>query len=406
MQVLIADAFVEDGVKELKRVCGEQNVRADASLKGDLLKPAMPGVQVLVVRSTKVPKEVIEAGDELSLIVRAGAGVENIDTAAASERGIYVANCPGKNSIAVAELAMGLILALDRRIPDNVADLRTGKWNKKEYSKADGLAGKTLGIVGMGHIGQALAERAKAFGLKVVGWSRSLTLEKAEQLGVGYARDLITLAKQSDILSLHISGGKDTEHLINEFILKALPKGAMLINTARASVVDHDALRKAITERGLRVAMDVFPEEPGANDKEFKGDWASLPGVIGTHHIGASTEQAQQAIAEEAVRVIRHFKETGEVLNVVNLCKRSPAVAQLIVRHYDRVGVLADVLDIIKEAGINVQDMSNVIFDGAKAACAKVNLDVPPGADVLDKIRKSDDAIIHVELVTLGKGGK
>jgi D-3-phosphoglycerate dehydrogenase len=162
MKILIADSFLKEGIKELEKLCGTGNLVADANLKGDALKQAIKGINVLVVRSTKIPRDVIESADSLSLIVRAGAGVENIDAVAASERGIYVANCPGKNAIAVAELTMGLILALDRRIPENVADLQKKVWNKKEYSKADGLAGKTLGLVGFGNIAQAVATRAKA----------------------------------------------------------------------------------------------------------------------------------------------------------------------------------------------------------------------------------------------------
>ncbi len=399
MKILIADSFVAEGVEQLRAAFGADNVVADSSLKGDALRAALPGFRVLVVRSAKVPREAIEAAGDTTLIVRAGAGVDTIDVAAASERGIYVANCPGKNADAVAELAIGLMIALDRRIADNVSDLRSGVWNKKEYAKADGLAGKTLGLVGFGSIARAVAGRARAMRMEVTAWSRSLTPDLARAVGVGYAPDLISLARQSDILSIHIAGGAGTNGLVGKEVLTALPKGAMVVNTARASVLDHAALRAAIAEKKLRIALDVFEREPGANDTAFADDIVKLPGVIGTHHIGASTEQAQRAIAGEAVRIIRHYAATGEVLNCVNLCAKPPMAAQLIVRHYDRVGVLADVLTVIKQASINVQTMSNTVFEGAKAACARLDLDTVPPPALLGRIKDANEAIIHIECI-------
>src|SRR5262249_40763877 len=158
---------------------------------------------ILVVRSTRVTEAALAVG-RLSLVVRAGAGYNTIDVKAASSRGIYVSNCPGKNSIAVAELAFALILALDRRRPDNVADLRAGKWNKKEYGKARGLYGRTLGLIGLGQIGREMIVRAKSFGMDIIGWSRSLTPESAAELGIAYRQTIIEVAHDCDILSVHI----------------------------------------------------------------------------------------------------------------------------------------------------------------------------------------------------------
>src|SRR6187397_802208 len=171
MKVLVADKFEKSGIEGLKAAGCE--VVYEPDLKDDSLTQAIAssGADVLVVRGTKVTTPMLDAG-RLSLIVRAGAGYNTIDVAAASTRGIYVSNCPGKNAIAVAELTFGLILSLDRRIPDNVAALRAGTWNKKEFSKAAGLYGKTLGLLGFGSIGQELARRAQAFGLHLVIWSR------------------------------------------------------------------------------------------------------------------------------------------------------------------------------------------------------------------------------------------
>src|SRR6187397_2510854 len=178
MKVLVADKFEQSGLDALKAAGCDVIFQPEAS--GDSLVAAIKQSQapVLVVRSTQVTDTMMDAGG-LSLIVRAGAGVNTIDVAAASKRGIYVSNCPGKNSVAVAELTMGLILALDRRIPDNVAELRAGTWNKKEYSKAKGLMGQTLGLLGFGHIGREVAQRARAFGMTVVVWSRRFNADAA-----------------------------------------------------------------------------------------------------------------------------------------------------------------------------------------------------------------------------------
>ena len=291
-------------------------------------------------------------GGQLALIVRAGAGYNTIDVAHASARGIYVSNCPGQNAVAVAELAFGLILALDRRIPDNVAALRAGSWNKKEFSKARGLFGRTLGLIGFGTIGQELARRAQAFGLDLVIWSRrfghdpaadpsSVGLEPSSRASrVAIAASPLDVAERADILSVHVALAPETRGLVGAELLARLRRGAIFINTARAEVVDHDALEAAVRERGLRVGLDVFRNEPSAGTGEYSDALVGLPGVYGTHHIGASTEQAQEAIAAETVRIVRAFKETGQVPNVVNLARRTPATHRLVVRHHDRPGVL------------------------------------------------------------------
>src|SRR5580698_9489569 len=183
MRVLIADKFEQSGVDGFKAAgC---DVEYQPALKDDALAKAVGELHpdVLIVRSTAVAEPALIPG-ALKLVVRAGAGYNTIDVAAASRRGIYVSNCPGKNSVAVAELAFGLILALDRRIPDGVASLREGKWNKAEFSKARGLLGRTLGLIGTGQIGREMIPRAKAFGMKVVAWSRSLTPDTAGELGI------------------------------------------------------------------------------------------------------------------------------------------------------------------------------------------------------------------------------
>src|SRR5712691_8268460 len=400
MKILIADKFEQSGRDGLQAIGCEISFQPD--LKDDALVSAITEHQpdVLVVRGTKVTEPMLAAGP-LKLVVRAGAGYNTIDVAAASRRGIYVSNCPGKNSIAVAELAFALILAQDRRIADNVIALRAGQWNKKEFSKARGLLGRTLGLVGLGKIGQEIIPRAKAFGLPLVAWSRSLTNEKATELGVEKMETPLDVARAADIVSVHVALKPDTRMLIGAEFLKEMRDGAYFINTSRGEVVDQGALAEAIKSKGIRAGLDVFAIEPTSAVAEFTDPIANERSVYGTHHIGASTDQAQEAIAAETVRIIQSFKETGQVPNVVNLAQRTPATHRLVVRHRDRPGVLAQVLDAIKAEQINVQEMENIVFDGAEAAVARINLDKAPSRATLDQLGAGNEDIIELNVLEI-----
>jgi D-3-phosphoglycerate dehydrogenase len=400
MKVLIADKFEESGINGLKEIGCEVVYSPD--LKDDSLVEAVRDSQadILVVRSTRVTEGALAAG-RLSLVVRAGAGYNTIDVKAASSRGIYVSNCPGKNSIAVAELAFALILALDRHLPDNVADLRAGKWNKKEYGKARGLYGRTLGLIGLGQIGREMITRAKAFGMDVTGWSRSLTPESAAELGIAYRQTIIEVAYDCDILSVHIALAPDTRGVINDDVFDAMKPGSYLINTSRAEVVDQGALKRAVKTKGIRAGLDVFANEPEGATGDFKDEIVTSQNVYGTHHIGASTDQAQEAIAAETVRIISAFRETGKVPNVVNLADHTPATHLLVVRHLDRPGVLAYVLNEIKAANINVQRMENIVFAGAEAAVARIELDGALGPETMNRIRDGNNNIVEATLIAL-----
>jgi D-3-phosphoglycerate dehydrogenase / 2-oxoglutarate reductase len=407
MKVLIADKFEQSGLDGLK-ACG-CDVVYQPDLKDDALAAAVreTAADVLVVRSTTVNAAMLEAG-ALSLVVRAGAGYNTIDVATASRRGIYVSNCPGKNAIAVAELAMALILALDRRVPDNVAELRAGTWNKKEYSKARGLFGRTIGLLGYGNIGQETARRAHAFGLRVLVWSRrfagaagAAALAKDAGVPIELAATPQELAERSDILSIHLALNADTRGLVNASVLDRLKPGSCVINTARAEVMDYAALEKATREKRLLVGLDVFAGEPTTATGEFKDALLSLPGVYGTHHIGASTDQAQEAIAAETVRIVAAYQDTGKVPNVVNLAKKTPATHMLVVRHLDRPGVLAHVFEHLRASEINVQETENIIFEGAQAAVARINLDGAPSGSLLKRIQNGNTDILDLHLVNI-----
>jgi D-3-phosphoglycerate dehydrogenase len=373
--VLLADTFSEGGVQTLEALgC---KVVTNASLKDGALVRAIGDINpsIMIVRSTTVTAEMMQATAALAVIIRAGAGYDTIDVAGASALGIFVANCPGKNAIAVAELAWSLILACDRRVPDQVADLRDGKWRKKEYAKALGLSGRTLGIVGFGGIGIEMAKRGKAFGMNVIAWSRSLTEEQASEHGIGWCESLHNLARMSDVVTVHVASTSETENLIGTTFFDAMNEGATFVNTSRGSVVDEEALRESVDKRNLRVGLDVYRNEPTTGDSKFSPPIISCEGVYGTHHVGASTFQAQGAIADEAIRIVEHYLAEGVVHNCVNRATSTSAKAMVCVRHLNLPGVLARVFELLSEEGVNVEEMENVIYQGQQAACARIQLD-------------------------------
>lgn len=399
MKVLVADSISEVGVDHLRTLGCDVACAPDATGEALARAVAESDCNILVVRGTQVTADVIRAGKHLSLIVRVGAGCDSIDIAAASAESVFVANCPGKNAAAVAELTLGLILALDRRIPDNVVDLRNGRWAKKEYSRSPGLKGRTLGIVGLGRIGELVARRAHAFEMAVVAWSRSLTTETAARLGLVRVESPQDVAARSDVVSVHLAATPETDQLIGKQFFQKMKPGAYFINTARAEVVDYDALAWAVREKDIRVGLDVFADEPPAHAKEFSDPILKLDGVVyGTHHIGASTEQAQTAVAVEAVEIIKEYVATGLVRNCVNLSVGTIPSGVLVVRHRNRPGVLANVLGELSHAGINVREMENVICRGEEGACAQIRLDSQPSAEVLSRIEKSDQNILGITL--------
>ncbi len=402
MRLLIADKLHPRAIEELRTLPLE--VVYEPELTKETLEKHLAGVGILVVRSTEVTAAAIESTKQLNLIVRAGASYNTIDVRAASKRGIYVANCPGKNASAVAELVLGMMLALDRRLPDAVASLRAGKWERQEYGKAEGLYGKTFGVAGMGAIGREVAARARCFGLNVLAWSRSLTPARATELGVTYAASLDELAAKSHVLSLHLALTERTKHVVNRRVIDLLHDHAMLINTARADLVEMDRLLEAVDKRGLRVGVDVYANEPRGS-KVFPTPElfrASPTGglVYGTPHIAAATDQAQLSIATETVRVIRSFLLEGTVPNVVNVSSSSASRFQLVIRMQDKVGTFANVLGVLKRHGINVEEVTNTVFEAGVAACAKLRLLSRPTEACLAEVRAFDE-VLHVDLVTL-----
>jgi len=400
MKVLIADKMAPVVAPELEAL-GCQVIQ-DPSLSSAELEDAIlhHDPAILVVRSTRVTVDHLTAGRSLSLVVRAGAGVNTIALDAASERGIYVANCPGKNAAAVAELAMGHILNADRCIADNVSALRKGEWKKKVFAKGTrGLKGRTLGLIGMGNIGSEVARRAKAFDMNVVAWDISLTPERAEQQGIEQAQSAVAVAQQADVLSVHVALNEHTIGLVSAEVFEAMRPGAIFINTSRGPIVDESALSAAVQSKGIKAGLDVFCDEPGS-DGEWSTALAALDGVYGTHHIGASTQQASEAVGDEVVRIVTEWKQTGSVPNCVNLARTRHATHLLVVRHRDEVGVLAGVLTALRRGEINVQGMQNIVFQGALAACAHIQVHTEPAKAVLDEI-ETNPAVYAVDVVAM-----
>jgi len=393
MIVLIADKFPAQGIAALSGLGLE--VESRPSLGADDIPAALEetGASILVVRSTKVTANAFERAKDLSLVVRAGAGVNTIDLEAASARGVFVANCPGKNAIAVAELTMGHILALDRHIVDAASQMRAGTWNKKKYGQARGLFGRTLALVGFGAIAREVAVRAQAFGMDVSTYDPVLTEATAEAAGVRLVPSLEALVGQADVVSVHVPYSRATHHLINADILGAMKDGACLVHLARGGVVDDTALAQAVGSGRVRAALDVLEDEPAGGSAEFENPLTSLDGVYATPHIGASTEQAQSAIAEEVVRITASFLDGGPVANAVNVSPRKGPRTILVVRHLDRVGVLAGILEALRKENINVQEMTNTIFAGNQSASATIALTAKPSDAVLGEIRERDDVL-------------
>ena len=393
MRILFADK-IDAGRLGWLEAAGHECIVKPELEAGDLPEH-IGGVEVLVVRSTEVTRKVFKAADELAMVLRAGAGTDTIDCDGASKYGIYVCNVPGRNAVAVAELTMGLLLAIDRQIPDATSDLRSGRWDKSRYMGASGLKGRRMAIVGMGAIGIEVARRATAFGIGVAALYRSdrsrELLADMKRLDIEVAPDYDTLLRDAHIVSLHLPANPETCGLVDAGFLAKMPDGAILLNTSRGEIVDEEALLRALEERGMRAGLDVFRGEPTGADPDWRSPLASHPSVTGTHHIGASTVQASEDIADGIVEVLEAFA-TGEVLNCVNRAERPMGRSTIVVRHRDQVGVLAGILMALRASGINVLQMRNEIVAGPKhhAAVATIRVSRRPSRKVLAELTEME----------------
>ena len=391
MKILVADALHGSFEEAMEQEKLSITVRPD--LSSDQLSEAIADHNVLVVRSTRVDADVLKAATNRELVIRAGAGTNTIDVEAAGNHGVYVANCPGKNAIAVAELTWAMVLGLDRQLALADRRLRAGRWEKKRFSKARGLHGQTFGIVGFGNIGRAVAHRAAAMGMKVVAWSRSLTPEVAKRAGVRCMNSLEELAEEADVVSIHLPKAPATQGLLGEGFFDSLRDGTLVVNVSRGGVVDEAIVKRCLTVGKIKYATDVFTEEPASGEDDFNNELLEYDETLCTPHIGAATTQAQKAVADEVRHIICSYKETGLVPNVVNLRPPSMEHCQIQVRHRDRVGVLAKILTKIREADINIEDMTNAGFSLGHAACATITLNQTPSHHVLHEVGAIPDVL-------------
>ncbi|HEY3493754.1 MAG TPA: NAD(P)-dependent oxidoreductase [Polyangiaceae bacterium] len=399
MRVLVVDRLAEDALDEMRALGVE--VEYAPEVQSSELPSRLGGVNVLIVRGTEVSAAALAAGKSLNLVIRAGAGTRNVDVAYASERGIYVAATPGRNARAVAELTFTLVGCLDRRVPDATIALRGGRWEKDEYARAVGLEGRRIGILGLGHVGRAVLRLAQAYEMVPFAYGRALTAARAAELGVERVSSPLELARRSDVFSVHLELSERTRGIVDRRVLEALPDGASFVNTARPELVDYDALLDLIPKKSLRVGLDVLPSEPGERTARYEHAILHAGLVYATPHIGASTDQAQTAIAGETVRILRSFVTKGEVPNVVNIAQSTWSRYQLVVRHVDQVGALANVLAVLKRHGLHISGLDNTVFEGGRAACAKIRVESRPSEACLQEIMAFSDEVLHVDLVTL-----
>lgn len=338
MKVLISDSLSEEGIKILE----EQGLEV-------IYKPGLPyeelldligEVEGLIIRSaTKVTKEVIERAKKLRVIGRAGTGLDNVDLQAANEKGIVVMNVPGGNSLAAAEHALALLFALARKIPQAVASIKAGKWEKKKFIGVE-VNNKVLGIIGLGRIGGIVAERALGLKMKVIAYDPFVTPEAAERKGIELV-SLEELFKRADFITIHTPLTKETYHLIDEKAFSLMKDGVYLINCARGGIVDEEALYKAmVSGKVAGAALDVFEKEPIDPDHPL----LTLENFIGTPHLGASTVEAQKVVAVEIAKQVADYLTKGIIRNAVNVPSISPETLKIIgpiITLAEKMGLLA-----------------------------------------------------------------
>lgn len=313
-RVLICDKLETQGVELLKQASFDVDLRH--GLKGAELAEAVQAADGVIVRSgTRITAELLHTPGKLRAVVRAGVGVDNIDVAAATRQGIVVMNTPGGNTVSTAEHTLTLLMAMSRHVPAADASLHGGKWERNKFVGAQ-LAGKTLGIVGLGRIGREIARRAMGLDMKVVGFDPFMAPDKAAQLGIEAVADLDTLLPRCDYLTVHTPLTDETRHLIDGRRLGLLKQGARVLNCARGGIIEEAALVKAIESGHLAgAALDVFVEEPPPADHPL----LRLPNVVVTPHLGASTVEAQVSVAQEAAQLMIDFLSKGMVQFAVNM---------------------------------------------------------------------------------------
>jgi D-3-phosphoglycerate dehydrogenase len=314
-KILVADPISESGINVFQSHNGHFKIDARSKLTVDELKKAVADADAIIVRSeTKITSDILAAGKKVKIVGRAGVGVDNIDVNAASRQGVIVVNVPGGNTISAAEHTVAMLLALSRNIPQANASLKAGEWKRSTFMGTE-LQGKVLGLVGLGRIGREVAKRCQSFGMTVLGYDPYASEEYAKNFNIKLV-ELAEIYTQADYITVHVPLNDSTRHMFNAKTLKKLKEGVRLINCARGGIIDEKALADAIKSGHVKgAAIDVFEEEPPAKDNPL----LSLPNVIVTPHLAASTEEAQVKVAQELAETLRDYFLTGAVRNAVNL---------------------------------------------------------------------------------------
>ena len=364
-KVLVSDTLSEAGLSILRAAKGIE-VEYAPGLKEAELAAKIPGFDALVIRSgSKVTKNVIEKATSLRVIGRAGIGVDNVDVVAASKRGIVVMNTPTGNATTTAEHAIALMMALARRIPQATASMKGGKWEKSKFQGRE-LAGKTLGILGLGNIGRIVADRAKGLKMTVIAFDPVLSQERATSLGV----ELVTLDDlfaRADAITAHTPLTPDTTNVVNDASIERMKKGVLLINSARGGIYDEAALARGLLSGKIGgVALDVFVQEPPPADHPLFG----LENVILTPHLGASTDEAQERVALEIAEQVVAFLESGGITNAVNVPSVSRESAPKLLPYLQlarKLGEFIAQVEAIHPVAIEVESVGEPSILGEKA---------------------------------------
>ena len=320
-RVLITDSLSPAGLAHLQAAGGIEVV-VKSGLTPEQVREELKSADGIIVRSgTKLTPEVLEGQTRLKAVARAGVGVDNIDLPAATKAGVVVMNTPSGNTVSTAEQTLALTFALARNTAPAAQSMAEGKWDRKAYTGTQ-LAGKTIGVVGLGRIGQAVARRCVALEMDVIGYDPFLSADRAKELGVELVRDVDDLVPRVDFLTVHTPLTDETRGLISADRMRKMKPGVRLINCARGGIIDEAALAAALKDGTVAgAALDVYSEEPPPADSPLRG----APNLLMTPHLGASTEEAQELVAVEAAEIMANFLKTGEIRHAVNMVPVSGA---------------------------------------------------------------------------------
>lgn len=393
MTILVACDLPEFALEELRSLGLDVSHRPE--LTTEELPELLADVTVLIVSGLFVSAEAIHRGDSLQLIVCWEADTSNVAIDAASRQGVFVAQCLDMSAVSIAELAIGMLIALDRGLIEHATDLRN---LRRETGPPDaaGLAGRTLGLLNLSEVERSIARRIRPLGTKVLAWAPDLTPDQAHIHGVQYCNHAVDLARKSNNLVIYAPTQEPDEVRVDRSLLEALPEGASLVYIGHPDGFDEQALLDAVKRRGLKLGLDITP---GRGHTVFRPKTSLLeqPGVIGTFRLANRTLQAWHASARQAADIVRRFLISGDVPECVNLLERSPATWLLVLRLRDAVGVMASIMEAVRVDGINAEEITSRVFRGAEAAWCTIALDERPGTDTLDTIR-GIDGVLNLEL--------